>query len=322
VIAVLPDGQYGRASALATARDMLASFSNVRIGLMVGIGGGAPTVKNDIRLGDVVVSSPRNGMGGVFQYDFGKTVQDKAFRVTSVLDQPPQLLRTSVSGLRARYERRGHELSEAVDKALTTIKKNSKYKRPSPASDKLFSSTTIHLHDSEADCQVACDTTHLIQRNPRDEEEDDPVIHYGLIASADQLMKDAYIRDMLSADRGVLCFEMEAAGLVNHFPCLVVRGICDLPVITTSCTSLLRSIGETCGLKLIYETNQKFDTCQLCQDDEKKQRRYEKMYRDVQRWQREGNRNATIERTSGEMRDVLEQIHRIGEEHKDRLQSL
>jgi nucleoside phosphorylase len=25
----------------------------------------------------------------------------------------------------------------------------------------------------------------------------------------------------------VLCFEMEAAGLMNDFPCLVIRGICD-----------------------------------------------------------------------------------------------
>jgi hypothetical protein len=64
------------------------------------------------------------------------------------------------------------------------------------------------------------------------------------------------------------------------------------------------------------------DTCQLCHDAGKKQRRYEKMYHDVQRWQREGNRNATIERTCGEMLDVLEQIHRIAEEHKIRVQSL
>jgi nucleoside phosphorylase len=35
------------------------------------------------------------------------------------------------------------------------------------------------------------------------------------------------IRDKLAAERDVLCFEMEAAGLVNHFPCLVIRGICD-----------------------------------------------------------------------------------------------
>jgi hypothetical protein len=25
----------------------------------------------------------------------------------------------------------------------------------------------------------------------------------------------------------VLCFEMEAAGLMNYLPCLVIRGICD-----------------------------------------------------------------------------------------------
>ncbi|KAJ5007381.1 hypothetical protein K4K57_010796 [Colletotrichum sp. SAR 10_99] len=40
-------------------------------------------------------------------------------------------------------------------------------------------------------------------------------------------MKDARMRDKLAAERNVLCFEMEAAGLMNHFPCLVTRGICD-----------------------------------------------------------------------------------------------
>lgn len=40
-------------------------------------------------------------------------------------------------------------------------------------------------------------------------------------------MRDASIRNALTADKDVLCFEMEAAGLMNHFPCLVVRGICD-----------------------------------------------------------------------------------------------
>ena len=40
-------------------------------------------------------------------------------------------------------------------------------------------------------------------------------------------MKDACIRDKLIIEKDVLCFEMEAAGLMNHFPCLVIRGICD-----------------------------------------------------------------------------------------------
>jgi nucleoside phosphorylase len=40
-------------------------------------------------------------------------------------------------------------------------------------------------------------------------------------------MKNATLRDKLAVENGVLCFEMEAAGLMNHFPCLVVRGTCD-----------------------------------------------------------------------------------------------
>jgi nucleoside phosphorylase len=41
-------------------------------------------------------------------------------------------------------------------------------------------------------------------------------------------MKDGVTRDRISAELGgILCFEMEAAGLMNTFPCLVIRGICD-----------------------------------------------------------------------------------------------
>jgi hypothetical protein len=54
------------------------------------------------------------------------------------------------------------------------------------------------------------------------------MVHYGTISSRNQMMKSAAQRDKVSADLGrVLCFEMEAAGLMNSFPCLVVRGICD-----------------------------------------------------------------------------------------------
>src|SRR6185437_4265232 len=95
VIAVLPDGEYGTTSAAVVARDMLHSFPNIRIGLMVGIGGGVPSSKHDIRLGDIVVSAPRDGKGGVFQYDFGKTIQDQVFRNTGFLNQPPALLRAA-----------------------------------------------------------------------------------------------------------------------------------------------------------------------------------------------------------------------------------
>ncbi|KAF6785571.1 kinesin light chain protein [Colletotrichum sojae] len=229
VIAALPDGQYGTTSAATVARDVLHSFPNVRIGLMVGIGGGAPSQKHDIRLGDIVISSSGNGNGGVFQYDFGKTIQNSKFQETGFLNQPPTLLQTALATLKSTYEMRGHQLVDNVNKNLERIKKRSKYRQPAPASDRLYKSYIVHPSSSPHGCDVECgdDDACLISRHKRDEEDDDPAIHYGLIASGNQLMKDARIRDKLAAERDVLCFEMEAAGLMNHFPCLVIRGICD-----------------------------------------------------------------------------------------------
>jgi nucleoside phosphorylase len=230
VIAVLPDGEYGISSAASVARDMLHSFPNVRIGLMVGIGGGALSPKHDIRLGDVVVSAPRDEKGGVFQYDFGKTIQDQSFRPTGFLNQPPTVLRAAVNGLKAQYESEGHRLEEDINSILEKKPRlRQKYKRPDPSSDRLYQSGVTHPPNDEVSCATVCgdDPLNLISRPERTENEDNPAIHYGLIASANQLMKDASIRDKLAAEKEVLCFEMEAAGLMNHFPCLVIRGVCD-----------------------------------------------------------------------------------------------
>ncbi|PWY64383.1 purine and uridine phosphorylase [Aspergillus eucalypticola CBS 122712] len=77
--------------------------------------------------------------------------------------------------------------------------------------------------------RVTCEACDKEQSTQRDEREGhDTKVHYGTIASGNQVLKDAHERDRLAAELGrVLCFEMEAAGLVNNFPCLVIRGICD-----------------------------------------------------------------------------------------------
>ncbi|KFA68372.1 hypothetical protein S40285_02495 [Stachybotrys chlorohalonatus IBT 40285] len=54
-----------------------------------------------------------------------------------------------------------------------------------------------------------------------------PKIHYGHIVCADQVMKDDEIRDRLAKQFDALCFEMEAAGVVDSLPTLSIRGICD-----------------------------------------------------------------------------------------------
>lgn len=230
VIAVLPNGEYGLSSAAVVGRDMLHSFPNIRIGLMVGIAGGAPSLKHDIRLGDIVVSAPRDGKGGVFQYDFGKATQGKAFQPSGFTNQPPPLLRSAVNGLMTQYETTGNQLQKAIDHVLhSNPKLRSKYKKPEAIKDRLYRPEIIHPPELDSSCEITCgdDISKLIVRPQRDTEANDLAIHYGIIASANQLLKNAIIRDSLIVTEDVLCFEMEATGLLNHFPCLVVRGICD-----------------------------------------------------------------------------------------------
>ncbi|CAH0046062.1 unnamed protein product [Clonostachys solani] len=229
VIAVLPDGQYGISSATGVIKDMIHTFPNIRIGLMVGIGGGAPSTKHDIRLGDVVVSAPWQGKGGVFQYDFGKTIQDQSFKTTGFLNHPPAVLLTAVTVISGQYESDGHNLERDISNILEKKPRLRKtYGRPDPNSDRLYKAGTIHPKDNETNCLATCDGPgNLVVRRQRTKDEDNPAIHHGLIASANQLMKDALVRDKLATEEGVLCFEMEAAGLMSQFPCLVIRGICD-----------------------------------------------------------------------------------------------
>lgn len=235
VIATLPKGRYGIDSATAVMKDMLRTFENIKICLMVGIGGGAPNEENDIRLGDVVVGVPDGkGSSGVFQYDFGKTIQEGSFQYTGFLNQPPNSLLTAVSLIIAKYSQHGHRITETIDGILSKDPElQKKFGRPNANTDRLYRSNFLHCSkgDLENDCAITCgvDASVVVERRPREIFKDKPAIrvHYGLIASANQLMKDALIRDKLSKEKGVLCFEMEAAGLMNHFPCLVIRGICD-----------------------------------------------------------------------------------------------
>ncbi|KAF4920627.1 Ankyrin repeat domain-containing protein 50 [Colletotrichum viniferum] len=226
VMAVLPE--YGTSAATAVARDMLHSFPHVRMGLMVGIGGGAPTRKNDIRLGDIVVGTPRNGQRSVVQYDFGKAVQGQNFQKTGLLNQPPWRLSTAVNGLQARHRRGGHQIQETISDILDEYPNlKSEYARPGHDSDMLYRSSVVHPSTSEAPCAEVCGhaPSKIVDRPAR--AADKLVVHYGTIASANQVMKDALIRDKLAIEHNFLCFEMEAAGLSNTLPCLVIRGICD-----------------------------------------------------------------------------------------------
>ncbi|OJJ42627.1 hypothetical protein ASPZODRAFT_105081 [Penicilliopsis zonata CBS 506.65] len=220
VIACLPEAQMGTNSAAAVAAQMQSAFTSIRIGLMVGIGGGVPSTNSDIRLGDVVVSRPENSHGGVVQYDFGKSTPS-GFQRTGFLNAPPKTLRNAVSRLRAKHMRDEAQFLQFMSKfdRLPT------FTREYAGSDVLFDAQYNHV--GGLTCED-CDEQRILIRRDRGQQEGITVVHYGTIASGNQVMRDAAERDRVSSELGgVLCFEMEAAGLLNEFPCLVIRGICD-----------------------------------------------------------------------------------------------
>ena len=221
VIGCLPDGIYGTNSAAIVARDMVRSFPNLRFALMVGIGGGAPTQERDIRLGDVVVSVPRGNLGGVVQYDFGKRLSDGRFQRTGHLNSPPAVLTKAFPEIKRRH--RDPKEPDRIAEHLERMDDMPEYRRP--AQDQLFRAHYKHIGGKTCG---SCEHGGLEERPLRSGSRK-VMVHYGTIASANSVMKDALERDQYANDPelNVLCFEMEAAGLMNNFPCLVIRGICD-----------------------------------------------------------------------------------------------
>lgn len=225
VIAALPGGQYGTTSATTVAINMMRTFSrSLRIGLMVGIGGGIPFANRDIRLGDIVVSYPEGACGGVLQYDMGKVVEDGKLQRTGSLNSPPRSLLTAVANMRAAALTDDPSYPAYIEKATQrSARTRQNFGRPNASTDRLF--RIEHDHPTTTAMCEACLPEWEESRDTRDEP--GPQVFYGIIASGNAVMKHGATRERLRRESGALCFESEAAGLMMDFPCIVVRGICD-----------------------------------------------------------------------------------------------
>jgi nucleoside phosphorylase len=225
VIACLPAGQYGACAATTVANNMVRTFSkSLRIGLMVGVGGGIPSADHDIRLGDIVISCPTASCGGVVQYDMGKVTADGAFCRTGSLNSPPRSLLTAINNMRAAELTDDPCYPEYLQSAIRrTGRTQANFGRPSSQSDRLFK--TKYGHPATAKNCATCPREWEETRIERDGQ--DPLLHYGIIASGNSVIKHGCTREQLRLETGALCFEMEAAGLMLDFPCIVIRGICD-----------------------------------------------------------------------------------------------
>ncbi|THZ21570.1 purine and uridine phosphorylase [Aureobasidium pullulans] len=215
-ISQLPLAETGKASAATVAKDMRRTFPNIKFGLMVGIAGGIWSRDIDVRLGDVVVGVSDDNGSGVIQYDHGKYLQDSAFVQRGVMNKAPKLLRTAVG-----IVQRNH-MCKIRDYVTSLNSPKIRRFAHRPAHDYLFEPRYTHKVKGRS-CRY-CASDRLRNRPKRSFTY--PAIHYGPIASGDAVIKDALFAQAIQEKHGVLCFEMEAAGL-DAFPCLVIRGISD-----------------------------------------------------------------------------------------------
>jgi nucleoside phosphorylase len=224
VVAVLPE--IGINAAATVAIQLLNDFPSIRFGLLVGIGGGVPDEEEegyDIRLGDVVVSKSTASFGGVVQYHLGKHSMGGGFERIGALAKPPALLRASIESLVADHRMKGSRVPQLLSAMLQKYPAmEGEYSYPEAEMDQLFQASYPHPGDS--DCRQ-CDQQRIVERDRR--RNTDPKLHYGTIGSADRVVKDAGLREELRRALKITCVEMEAAGLMDSFPCLVIRGICD-----------------------------------------------------------------------------------------------
>ncbi|KAF2220986.1 nucleoside phosphorylase domain-containing protein [Elsinoe ampelina] len=222
VIATL--SKIGNNTAATVATQLVHEFPSIRFGLLVGIGGGLPSDKHDIRLGDVVVSRPRNDVAAVVQLDMGKHGPNDKFTKIGQLDPPPPVLMNATHWLEAHHQSNTSTIAEHIDKMLGSSPEmvDNGYCRPESATDKLFTPSYSHP-EVNTSCDH-CDDTQLVPRPSREKER--TKIFYGPIGSSNAVIKDA-ARAAAYSQQGFFCVEMEAAGIMDSFPCLVIRGICD-----------------------------------------------------------------------------------------------
>ncbi|KAK6512585.1 hypothetical protein TWF481_001469 [Arthrobotrys musiformis] len=233
-VAITFAGVYGTNAAAHTVSNMLRTFPNIRFGLLVGVGGAAPGPPNlddpsqDIRLGDIVVGEPKGNHGGVLQYDVGKWDNEEEFTIKSHLQTPPNLLLKAVRLLKSDHSFHEGEINQYIQDTMRKASSLPKLKGcrfPGYDQDKLFEANHRHVRGLGNDCSN-CDSKMMVRRSQRGSEHI-PEVHYGLIASSNTVMKSAEYRDKLRNRWNVSCFEMEAAGLMDNFPCVAIRGISD-----------------------------------------------------------------------------------------------
>lgn len=225
VLAYMPS--MGKASSAAVAAQCRASYPNIRLALVVGICGAVPFIPNtdiEIILGDIIIST------GIIQYDLGQRLPEYFMRKHTPLDslsRPNMEIRALLRKLEGIHEQ--EELSNKIAIHLTKLQDEPRLQAQylDTIEDKLFQANYRHLSDGQTCEECRCDGELVLRQRLELKEVQQPMVHLGLIASGDTVMKSGEERDSIAKQEGIIGFEMESAGVWDIFPCIVIKGACD-----------------------------------------------------------------------------------------------
>ncbi|KAL4993985.1 nucleoside phosphorylase domain-containing protein [Aspergillus recurvatus] len=209
---------YGQLHASRIALDMRSTFPRIRFVLLVGIAGGVPSPNHDIRLGDVVLGTK------VVPYATGKDT-DNGFERTGMVKSPPMELLDGITFLDERMWSEDVVLSESIEGIRARAPRGGvDFRRPSQ--DRFYRERYMH-QGSDCDC-LRPSSRQRDALYPRGDRKDGSVrLFQGGIGSDNLVMKNAQNRDEIARRENILCFEMEAIGVMDVAPCLPIRGISD-----------------------------------------------------------------------------------------------
>ena len=232
VIATCAPGEAGYTNASSVTASMFETFPNIRLAMLVGIGGGIPRQQDtedaleDIHLGDVVVGWPSDGKPACVYHDRGGSVLS-GFELMAAVQDPDWRLTNALALLQS-----DHELGQtSFDQQLARLQRSKRQKQfahPGLEHDKLFKASYQHNGNATSLCDN-CDSEELVQRALRgDEERDTFVFHLGRIVTTNSIVQSGELRDQISSRYdGALCVESEAAGADSSRRYLVIRGVSD-----------------------------------------------------------------------------------------------
>ncbi|KAF1989816.1 purine and uridine phosphorylase [Aulographum hederae CBS 113979] len=249
----------GKINAASGSARILCSYENVRLGLVVGICGGVPTIKakkeveKEVFLGDIVIST------GVVQYDLVRKFPNKAVTkdtLEDALSRPNLEIRAFLQKIKGSTDQ--DRLKNTCRTQLTKLLGKQSFQKcryPGDDKDILFPPAYRHKHqqpggcdtcsrcnnDDDDTCDDARDSTcevlgcvaglsnELTRRRDTNlgQPPPEPQIYFGRIGSGDWVIKSGRDRDIIAKEHQLLAFEMEGGGVWDNVPTVVIKAVCD-----------------------------------------------------------------------------------------------